>query len=132
MKKDRFFTALVLIVLLHLGVTIAHGSAHSSEGIDLSPAEFVFVVAVIEIGPLAGLLWMRVNRRSGAMLIALTMAGAFVFGLAKHFVIPGADRVDYVRGPSHLLFETTAALLAITELAASVLGIAFYRRRENL
>jgi uncharacterized membrane protein AbrB (regulator of aidB expression) len=132
MRTDRVLTGLVAVVLLHLGVTFAHGSAHTSEGISLSPAEFAFVVAVIEIGPLAGLLWMRVNKGSGALLIAVTMAAAFVFGLVKHFVIPGADRVDYVRGPSHMLFETTAVLLAITELAAAALGLAFYRRRENL
>jgi hypothetical protein len=53
------------------------------------------------------------------------MMGALVFGLVNHFIIPGADRVDYVHGPSHVLFETTAVLLAITEVAGVALGIRY-------
>jgi hypothetical protein len=93
--------------------------------VNLGPAGLAFVLAVIEIGPLAGLVWMRTNRRSGARLIALTMMGSLLFGLINHFIIPGADRVDYVHGPSHTLFETTAVLLAITEAAGLALGITY-------
>jgi hypothetical protein len=62
--------------------------------VNLGPAGLAFVLAVIEIGPLAGLVWMRTNRRSGARLIALTMMGSLLFGLINHFIIPGTDRVD--------------------------------------
>jgi hypothetical protein len=53
------------------------------------------------------------------------MVGSLVFGLVNHFIIPGADRVDYVHGPSHALFETTAILLAITEVLGVALGIRY-------
>jgi hypothetical protein len=85
---------LVTIVLLHAAVTVVHGSAHTSAGVELGPAGLAFVVAVIVIGPLAGLVWMRTNRRSGARLITLAMLGSLAFGLVNHFIIPGADRVD--------------------------------------
>jgi hypothetical protein len=111
------------MVLFHAAVTIVHGSAHTSAGVNLGPAGLAFVIAVIEISPLAGLVWMRTNRRSGARLIALAMMGALLFGLVNHFIIPGADRVDYVHGPSHALFEATAILLAITEAAGAALAI---------
>lgn len=130
--KDKTLIGLVIVVLLHAAVTVVHGSAHTSAGVNLGPAGLVFVIAVIEIGPLAGLVWMRTNRRSGARLIALTMMGALLFGFVNHFIIPGADRVDYVHGPSHALFETTAVLVAIIEAAGVVLGIGYgWRSRQT-
>jgi hypothetical protein len=116
---------LVAIVLLHLIVTFFHGSAHTAAGVDLGPAGLVFVILVIEIGPLAGLVWMRKNPRTGAALIALTMGAALIFGLINHYVIPGPDRTDYVHGPAHALFQTTAALLLVTEAAGVALGTAY-------
>jgi hypothetical protein len=125
MKGNKTVIGLVIVVLLHAAITIAHGSAHTAAQVNLGPAGLAFVIAVIEIGPLAGLVWMRTNRRSGARLIALAMMGSLVFGVVNHFIIPGADRVDYVHGPSHALFETTAILLAITETLGVVLGIGY-------
>ena len=125
MKGNKTLIGLVFVVLLHAAVTVVHGSAHTSAGVNLGPAGLAFVLAVIVIGPLAGLAWMRTNRRSGARLIALAMMGSLVFGLVNHFIIPGADRVDYVRGASHALFELTAILLAITEAAGVVLSIGY-------
>ena len=125
MKGNKTLIGLVIVVLLHLAVTVLHGSAHTSAGVNLGPAGLAFVIAVIEIGPLAGLIWMRTNRQSGARLIALAMMASLIFGMVNHFIIPGADRVDYVHGPSHVLFETTAVLLAITEAVGVALGIGY-------
>jgi hypothetical protein len=129
MRRSKTVIALAAVVILHTAVTIAHGSAHAAAGVGLSPMELAFVSAVIVIGPLAGLIWLRWNPRSGAILIASTLMASLLFGLAKHFVMPGADRVDYVRDASRALFEGTAVLLAITESAGVVLGIACSRRR---
>ena len=124
MGRDKTLTALVAVVLLHLAVTLAHGSAHASAGVPLGPAGLAFVLVVIVVGPLAGLAWLRTDPRAGALLIAVTMAGALLFGLVNHFVIPGPDQVEHVAASSRALFRTTAALLAITEAAGAALGIA--------
>ena len=125
MRVNKTLIGLVIVVLLHAAVTVVHGSAHASAAVNLGPAGLAFVIAVIEIAPLAGLVWMLRNRRSGARLIALAMMASLVFGVVNHFIIPGADRVDYVHGPMHALFETTAVLLAITEAAGVTLGIGY-------
>jgi hypothetical protein len=125
MRRDKLLLGLVAVVLLHLVVTIFHGSAHTTAGVGLGPAGLVFVILVIEIGPLAGLVWMLKNPRTGAALIALTMGAALIFGLVNHYVIPSPDRIDHVHGPAHDLFQTTAALLLVTESAGAALGIAY-------
>jgi hypothetical protein len=131
MERNRTIIALGAVVLIHAAVTVAHGSAHAAAGVGLNPLEVAFVSAIIVIGPVAGLIWLRWNPRAGAILIASTMMAALLFGLAKHFVMPGADRVDYVRDASRALFEGTAVLLAITESAGVALGIACSRRRTS-
>jgi hypothetical protein len=131
MRRNKTIIALAAVVLIHAAVTVAHGSAHASAAVGLDPAETAFVLAVIVIGPVAGLIWLRWNARSGAILIASTMMAALLFGLAKHFVMPGADRVDYVRDASRALFEGTAVLLAITESAGVALGVACSRKRRT-
>jgi hypothetical protein len=131
MGRDKTHTALVAVVLLHLAVTLAHGSAHASAGVQVGPAGLAFVLVVIVAGPLAGLAWLRTDPRAGALLIAATMTGALLFGLLNHFVIPGADHVNHVAASSRVSFETTAALLVITEAAGSALGIACGWRPER-
>jgi uncharacterized membrane protein YbjE (DUF340 family) len=68
---------------------------------------------------------MHAHPRLGARLIAVTMTGALVFGLVNHFVIPGPDHVAHVVASSRGWFETTAALLVITEAAGAWLGMAY-------
>jgi hypothetical protein len=128
MGRDKSRLMLAALVLIHLAVTISHGSAHSAAGVGLAPAGMAFVLAVIIVGPLVGLLWMFVSPRQGAWLIALTMTGALIFGLVNHFVVPGADRVDHVAAASRVWFGTTAALLVLTEAAGAVLAVACERQ----
>jgi hypothetical protein len=73
------------IVLVNLVLNLVHGAAHLELHIDLSAAEWVFVVVVILAGPLVAmaLLWTP-WRRLGLGLLALTMAGSLVFGLYHH------------------------------------------------
>ena len=124
MGRDKTLMALAAVVLVHLGVMLAHGSAHASARVDLPPAALAFVLVVIGIGPLTGLAWAFRNPRSGARLVGVTMAASLLFGLVNHFVIPGADHVAHVAGPSRALFGATAALLVITEAAGAALGLA--------
>jgi hypothetical protein len=124
MERDRSLMALVGLVLLHLGLTLVHGWAHLSAGVDLAPGALAFVLAVVGIGPLVGLLWMRTRPSAGAGVIGVTMAASLLFGVVNHFVVPGADHVAHVSGPSRALFGVSAVLLAATEAAGAALGIA--------
>ena len=120
---------LAAAVLVHLGVTLVHGAAHSRAPVVLSAGSMLFVVAVILIGPLLGLAVHAFWRpRAGAWIVAATLAGALVFGLVNHFLIPGADHVSQVPGPWRPLFEITAVLLVVTEAAGSALAVRSARR----
>lgn len=122
--------ALIAMVLAHLGVTVVHGWAHVSAQVDQGPIAMAFVFVVIVVGPLAGLVWMRINPHTGAQIVALTMSASLLFGLVNHFVIDSADRVDHV-AMVHGWFESTAVLLVITEAAGAILGFACAHRARQ-
>src|SRR6476660_4500917 len=86
----RWLTAAVLV---HLVVSVVHGAAHSEAHVPLSRAANVFVFGVIVAGPLVGLALAVLSERIGSWVIAITMAGALVFGWANHFLLAGPDRV---------------------------------------
>src|SRR6185295_3966811 len=88
---------LITLVVVHLVVASVHGSAHQGATVSLSTAGNAFVLLVIIIGPLAGLIWSwPVDHRSGAWIVAATMAGSLVFGVVNHFVLDSADHVSQV------------------------------------
>jgi hypothetical protein len=128
MDRDAGRGALAALVWVHLAVAIAHGLAHRGAEVSLAPAAMAFVVAVILVGPVAGLLVMRRRPAAGASIVAATMAGALVFGVVNHFAVPGPDHVAHVAPSWRLLFATTAALLAATEAAGAALGAVTARR----
>lgn len=115
------------VVMLHLIVSVVHGSAHDGAAVEQGPAAMAFIVLVIIAGPLIGVAWMWLNSRAGARLIAITMAASLLFGLINHFINPGADRVDHVAAAWRSLFESTAVLLAVLEAAGAALGFAYGR-----
>src|SRR4030095_15671034 len=80
-------------VLVHLVISIIHGTAHSNARVTLSTAANIFVFVVIVAGPLIGLVVMWPAKRLGSWLIALTMGGALVFGVINHFVLSSPDHV---------------------------------------
>lgn len=106
-----------------------HGVAHAEARILLSAAAGTFVYVVILAGPIAGLALLRKARRAGCWVIAGTMAGALVFGVANHFWLAGPDHVSHVTPQWRPLFAATAALLALTEAAASALAVGAATRR---
>jgi hypothetical protein len=78
---------------------------------------------VILIAPIvaAVLIWKR--RPSGFVLLTISMTGAFVFGVYYHFVVSGSDNAFTLPASSWTFtFQLTAWLLAITELAGTVVG----------
>jgi len=118
------------VVLLHLVVSVVHGTAHANARVPLSAAANVFVFAVILAGPLIGLALTWPARRIGTWLIALTMAGALVFGVVNHFVVASPDHIAHVDTQWRTLFTTTAVLLALTEALGFGLAIQTLRARR--
>ncbi len=112
------------LVLAHLAVSILHGRAHAEAHVGLSLAATQFVYAAVLIAPLVGLvLLLTAPKRSGAWLLALSMAAACVFGLVNHFILQSPDHISQVSGPWGRTFAVTAVLLALSEAAASTLAV---------
>ncbi len=110
-------------VIIHLVVNVVHGVVHTRARVMISPVAMLFVLTVILIGPIAGLILQRtIQPRGGAIIIAVTMAGAFFFGLANHFLIHGDDNISHVAAAERALFGITAALLLVTEFFGSTLA----------
>jgi hypothetical protein len=123
MKRGRFDGWLAAVVLGHFVVTAAHGAAHRAAQVPLGLFSTLFVVLVIEIGPLAGLALTLRSTRAGASLVAASMVGALAFGFINHFVIVSPDHVHEVAAAARPLFETTAWLLVLSEAAGAVVAL---------
>jgi hypothetical protein len=119
------------IVLLHLVVTMVHGTAHGRLHVDLDPAGKLFVLVVIVLAPLvaAALLWTS-RQRTGAVILALSMAGSLLFGMYMHFMAAGNDHV-WTQGAGWwtAVFAGSAYLLLLTEAVGTWAGVRFVFRR---
>ena len=122
---------LTAAVLAHLAVSLVHGAAHAQANVPLSFAANLFVYIVILAGPLIGLALTWPAVRMGSWLIAITMAGALVFGVVNHFLLSSSDHVAHVDPQWRPLFETTAILLAVTEALSFGLAIRLARERST-
>jgi len=127
-KIDALQIGAIACVIIHVLLNIAHGAAHGRLGISLSDAQTIFVAVVVLAAPLvaAFLLWMR-KPRTGAVLLVISMAGAFLFGFYFHFALPGPDNVAQpaISGMRHWqkLFVSTAFGLATMEALGALLGL---------
>jgi hypothetical protein len=123
----RPFAALALI-LIHLIVSTLHGWAHQAAMVKLNTFGYVYVMIVITLGPLvaAGFLVTR-KQKTGALLLALSMFGSFIFGVWYHFLSNTSDNVTQVHGAWHSTFLWTAIALAVIELAGTVVGFRMFR-----
>lgn len=120
MKRGQ---ALAAVVLTHLAISVVHGRAHEGAQVPLPFAGTLFVYIVILAGPLVGLGLSQWRLRAGAWVVALTMAGALVFGLINHFLIDGSDHVANVAAEWRSLFGATAVLLLLSEGAGVAIGL---------
>ena len=124
-------TWLIVVVLAHLVVAIVHGAAHAQARVPLSPEANLFVFIVILAGPLIGVALTWVAGRTGAWTVAVTLAGALVFGLVNHFVFESPDHIAHIDREWRTLFTATAVLLAVTEALGSGLAIRLARERKR-
>jgi hypothetical protein len=72
-------------------------------------------------------LWAR-QLQMGLVLLAISMSSSLAFGIYKHFVASGPDRIGG-QGPGlwSAVFAITAVLLAIAECAGTYIGLHFLR-----
>ncbi|HJU57046.1 MAG TPA: hypothetical protein VJ715_20845 [Pyrinomonadaceae bacterium] len=114
-------------VVAHAAVVALHSTAHEILGVKATPAQLVFIVAIIMAAPLvAGLLLWRGKERAGALLLICSMLGALAFGVYYHFVADTADHVSHVARMSPagwaVVFQATALLLALVEALGAWAG----------
>jgi len=131
MRTHSLTGPLAALVVIHFLVAGVHGMAHGAAQVGLSLPALAFVIVVIQLGPLAGLALMRAQLRIGAAIVAVSMAGAFLFGVVNHFMLPGADHVMSVDAHWRPLFGSTAVVLAITEAGAAIVGTVAALRYER-
>ena len=126
-SQPRPFGALAL-VLIHLVISTAHGWAHQGAMVPLTTFGYVYVVVVITLMPwvAAALLFTR-KKKMGALLLALSMFGSFVFGFWYHFLSNTGDNITQVHGPWHSTFLWTAIVLAVIELGGTIVGLRLFR-----
>jgi hypothetical protein len=132
-KRSALVGFAIGIVLVHLALNIAHGMAHGRLAIGLGAFQQWFVVIVITAAPLfaAYLVW-KGRSRSGGALLAIAMAGALVFGVYFHFVLPGPDHVAHFNLPISFgmrdIFDLTAVLLALFECLGVLAGVRLFSK----
>jgi hypothetical protein len=122
----------IIIVLVHLAVSVPHGMAHANLHIQMALWQNLYIWIVITVLPLlaAVLIWKR--RRTGFLLLLLSMAGSFLFGAYYHFIAAGPDNVASL--PAHAsasTFKLTAVLLALIEAAGFVIGLLSSHNQRN-
>jgi len=130
-SQRRPFGALALI-LIHLVVSTLHGWTHQASLVRLTAFGYVYVGVVITLMPLvaAAFLFSR-KRKIGALLLAFSMLGSFIFGFWYHFLSRTNDHVTQVHGPWHSTFLWTAIALAVIELAGALVGFRMFRASDS-
>lgn len=133
MTSRSLIKAAFWIVLVHFFINLAHGWAHDNKTVTISLGQYLFVIPVIMIGPIAAYLLIRRGvERAGWLLLAATMAGSLVFGIAWHFIIDSIDHVSHVQGGAGAtVFFWTSVALALIEAAGTGLGlVGFFRAAQ--
>ena len=120
-RSDHWLAA---CVWCHAAVVMAHSATHVWAAVWGSALANLYIWIVIIIGPLAGLWLGRRSPTLGAVIVAVSMCGALVFGVLHHFVWSGIDHVQAIPiGPWRTPFRWTAASLVLIEAAGVVIAV---------
>src|SRR5207247_2078350 len=112
-RLDRY---LIGFVLAHFLVTLVHATAHFALQIVPVGLDLAFILGVILIGPLVALVILRFNPPLAAALLAVLMGASFVYGLVSHFLVPGPDKVGFIRSTtSNVRFLDTPHALVLLQ-----------------
>ena len=123
------------LILAHAAVVALHSAAHLILNVQASPSQTIFIVAIIMSAPVLSyvLLWRKV-KTIGALLLASSMMGSFVFGVYNHFIAISPDHVSHVAMMSPaswaIVFQVTAVLLALTEAVGIGVGALMLKRSQ--
>lgn len=114
------------LVAIHLAASLWHGGAHTQLAVTLSPEKNIFVYVVILIAPIvaAFLVWTR-YLSAGLWVFFLSMLGSLLFGAYHHYVLVSPDNIGHLPDgspESHARFITSAAAIALLELASALYG----------
>jgi len=122
----------ITFIALHAVLSAAHGAAHSRLNIVMSGWQNAYILVVIGLLPIVAGYFIWKRARVGYAILFLSMLGALVFGGYYHFVLAGADNVSTVaHHAAHSwaqVFQVSAVLTAVLELAGVVAGIAGARK----
>ena len=117
----------IAIVAIHFLVVVLHSIAHQLLSVNASPAQLAFIFPVIIVAPVVAGVMLPKFEKFGAVLLTVSMAGSFVFGVYYHFI---AETIDHVAHGAQLepqrwsqMFVATSYLLAISELLGAVVGL---------
>lgn len=116
------------MIIIHALVSALHGAAHEQLDVPLSTFQNLYVLLVIVIAPVVAwlLLW-RKQFLAGAVLLLCSMAGSLFFGVYNHFVASSPDHVSHVAAAASgiwvVVFQVTAALLAVVEAFGCLVGV---------
>lgn len=121
---NRLALAATVIVLLNLVVNTLHGQSHDELQVLLAPWQWIYVVTTIFVLPIvAVVLYWTPLRRTGAMLLCISMLLAVGFGIYYHFIADTFDHVSYrADDMAGHWFVVTAILLVPFGLAAAMFG----------
>ena len=126
----------VAIVAIHFVVVVLHSIAHNKLPVEATPAQLAFILPVIIVAPLVAAIMLMKFEKAGMVLLTASMLGSLVFGVYYHFI---ADTIDHVGHVAHReplfwsqMFLITSYLLAITEAAATAVGVIWLTRQTQL
>jgi len=121
---NRLAIAATIIVLLNLVINFLHGQSHDELQVLLAPWQMVYVVTTIFVVPVvAAVLFLTPFRRTGALLLCVSMLLAVGFGIYHHFIADTPDHVSYrADDMAGHWFVTTAILLIPFGLVAAAFG----------
>ncbi len=117
------------IVLGHLIILFLHAYAHVKLEVYASWLGNIFIITVIWLAPLlAMILLLRRRLQTGVALLVAAMFGSLLFGIYHHFIAISPDHVSHIpAGAERGLFQITAVLLAVAEMAGGGFGIWAWR-----
>ena len=88
---------LVAAVLVHVGLSAAHGWAHAVIPVRVPTWQFAYAVGVILLAPVVGAAVLLAGRSvAGGWIALLSGVAALAFEAPFHFVVAGADHIATV------------------------------------